>query len=205
MTITIPNLITYVLHTGQTLPPFNAIAYQYVIAQNGVFIRAQNHFVKAILPICAAQNGDIHGLHALTPSIDLLIPRAPESMLAAAVADSIRAGNIETLYFLHIHEQRFQLCKPEQNASTTRVTSKEESPPGTFAELHSHHDMHAFWSHTDDEDESGFRFFGVIGNLNTRPTIRLRLGIYGHMFPVPLRTLFSGNAGLVDGHNDAEG
>jgi hypothetical protein len=58
--------------------------------------------------------------------------------------------------------------------------------------------MGAFWSGTDNGDEQGFRAYGVIGRLDERPEIRLRLGVYGYWFPVPVSQLFDGPAGFVD-------
>ncbi len=52
--------------------------------------------------------------------------------------------------------------------------------------------MRAFWSNTDDQDEKGFRIYGVIGELDSdNPEIRLRVGIYGYHYPVTQDLLFT--------------
>ena len=39
-----PNLVTYHIHTCNPLTANNALAYQYILAGNGLFIRAETHF-----------------------------------------------------------------------------------------------------------------------------------------------------------------
>lgn len=57
------NLVTYHIHRQALLPPSDALAYQYILAGNGLFIRAETHFFEAILPIASCtvrgdQTGD---------------------------------------------------------------------------------------------------------------------------------------------------
>ncbi|HMZ56136.1 MAG TPA: hypothetical protein PKL10_15290, partial [Nitrospira sp.] len=40
-------------------------------------------------------------------------------------------------------------------------------------------------SAVDNEDETGFRIYGVCGWLTTRPSITFRVGVYGHFFLIP--------------------
>lgn len=46
-------------------------------------------------------------------------------------------------------------------------------------DIHSHHDMRAFFSTTDDEDELATRLYAVIGRVSTRPEMLLRYGVNG--------------------------
>jgi hypothetical protein len=62
--------------------------------------------------------------------------------------------------------------------------------------------MAAFFSPTDDRDEGGFRFYAVIGRLLTRPELRLRLGMYGDFWEVPVTALFT-DPGPFVGHENA--
>lgn len=60
-------------------------------------------------------------------------------------------------------------------------------------EIHSHNTMRAFFSDTDDKDESGFPgIFGVIGCLDHEiPEIRFRAGMDGVFTAVPTNALFN--------------
>ena len=46
---------------------------------------------------------------------------------------------------------------------------------------------------TDDEDEQGFRIYGVVGRTGEyRPELALRVGVYGHFAPVDYAQAFEG-------------
>jgi PRTRC genetic system protein A len=65
----------------------------------------------------------------------------------------------------------------------------------TLLELHSHHQMAAFFSATDTADEQGFRLYGVVGRLDSdsqhTPEIRMRMGIYGQFWDIPASIVLS--------------
>jgi hypothetical protein len=55
--------------------------------------------------------------------------------------------------------------------------------------------MRPFFSRTDDRDETGFRIYAVIGDINFHsnvpPSIRVRVGVYGHFWPIPAASIFN--------------
>lgn len=48
-----PHLVTHHVYDGCRLPPYDAQAYQYILAGNGVFVRAETRFFSAFLPVVA--------------------------------------------------------------------------------------------------------------------------------------------------------
>lgn len=48
------NIVIYRLHEKPLLPPNNALAYQYVLAAAGVYLRAENRFFDVLAPMPAA-------------------------------------------------------------------------------------------------------------------------------------------------------
>jgi hypothetical protein len=58
------------------------------------------------------------------------------------------------------------------------------------------------FSETDDKDESGFRLYGVIGNLHQAPKIRLRVGCYGYFWEIPASWALKLPRGLMDCNPD---
>ena len=201
------NLITYAIHQQTPLQACDAQAYQYIMAGNGVFLRAENRFVSAIVPVAHCQ---IHGLPPLVRQIALKVPRLPEQLLTAMVNDAGRmrasTGQLqETLYHVHHTGRAACVVKPRQKASSSHVASCSGGEPDIVLDLHSHGSMPAFWSATDNIDEVGFRFFAVIGRLDEAPEIRLRLGVYGYFLSLPITALFAGSAGLHDGHQKPKG
>ena len=69
------------------------------------------------------------------------------------------------------------------------------------AEFHSHGSSRAFFSTTDNEDEQGFRIYGVAGRLDTpQPELNLRVGVYGHFAPLCWSQVFGGPNPCLDHH-----
>lgn len=65
-----PNFVTYHVHNSEPLPPNDALAYQYILAENGLFIRTETHFFEAILPISPCT---VRGLTTLQPHLRLKV------------------------------------------------------------------------------------------------------------------------------------
>lgn len=195
-----PNLVTYHAYDGRCLPPFDARVYQYILTSDGIFVRAETPFFSAIVPVVACS---IRGLAPLQPRFHLKAARVPEKLLRAALTDARSArrpggGLNEALYqFLH-HGNRVQLRRPVQRAAGATVMAAGNDDASILCELHSHGNMSAFWSRTDDADEQGARIYAVIGRLNTVPEIRIRVGVYGYWQPLPVTTVFTGAGGFTD-------
>jgi PRTRC genetic system protein A len=194
------NIVTYHIHRGASLPPRDRAAYQYILAATGIYLRVENRFFDVLLPIARCP---IRGLAPLQPHLVLKVPRLPGRLLAAVLSDASQArrpdgGLNEALYHFHHDGSRVRVVKPVQRATATCVVGAEGNPSNVILDLHSHGNMPAFWSETDNDDEQGFRVYGVIGRLDKRPEIRLRLGIYGYWFPIPASLLFGGSSGFLD-------
>ena len=69
-------------------------------------------------------------------------------------------------------------------------------------EGHSHHEMRAYFSPTDDHDElidGGFKVYFVIGRIHgEQPQIRTRVCVHGYSWEVPAATFFALPAGVED-------
>jgi PRTRC genetic system protein A len=195
------NLVTYHIHKREPLPPNDALAYQYILAGNGLFIRAETHFFDALLPIAPCA---VRGLAPLRQQFRLKVPRVPTRLLDTILADARRArrpsgdkeGLNEVLYQFHHHGRTVQVKKPPQRTGPGSVTAVTDSAPTILCDLHSHGNMAAFWSRTDDTDEQSARLFAVIGRLDTEPEIRLRVGLYGYWRPLPVTAVFTGSSSL---------
>ena len=122
------NLVTYHLHRHTLLAqdtPASAArvapAYQYILAGNGVLVRAETRFFTALLLIAP---GVVRGLPPLHPQFRLKVPRLPAGLLHTILADARGAtrpggGLREALYQFHHHGRAVQLKKPPQQASAT--------------------------------------------------------------------------------------
>jgi PRTRC genetic system protein A len=207
------NLVGYQIQFGGTEFKFNESAggsvgslYSYLLAGNGVFLRASRPEMIVQLPIADCE---IRGLNSLEPTVIFNLPRVPARYLEIILAHSVIAcarerKNVEALFHLIWLEgaDRWRLDEPEQIADGASVRPTDDSEGSSYQlaliEVHSHHNMDAFFSGTDDADEQGFRIYGVIGNIFTEPKLRVRVGCYGYFYEVPAETIFEMPVGIAD-------
>ena len=193
------NLVTYHVHQSPVLPKNDAIFYQYVIAQNGVFVRAENGFVDACIKIASLRGPTtaIRGLQPLTGWVRLKLPKLSMTLLTTALADaqaSVRANQLEeTLSYVVWRNGRYYLIRPnDQQASPTSVVSMTvELEEIVVMDIHSHGAAPPYFSPTDNRDETRLRFYAVLGNVNTSPRWMFRLGIYGYWLELSQDALFA--------------
>ena len=195
-----PNLITYYVHRSDPLPPNNAHLYQYILAGNGLFLRAGTPWWEVVMPLLLYP---VRGLLPVKPVFRLLIGRLPETLLAAAYQSALSArekngGLREALYSFQVQEKQVRVMRPRQIATPGSVTSAGLDDPAILLELHSHGNMPAFWSPTDNHDEQGIRLYGVMGRLDSVPEMKLRVGVCGHWKPLFVNQLFTGDGGFRD-------
>ena len=198
-------LVDYVAATELPLPPINAAMYEYVTASNGVFVRGQRTSLRVMLPVprtplrgvIAGPATPLRGLVPVEPFVQLDHPRVPaelmDEMLDAALAAKDDAQNpVEVLFHLTWDASGSRLHVPPQERSIMCVKPIGHAPSYETAvvEVHSHHGMAARFSSTDDADETGFRVYGVLGEIFTRPTLRVRVGLYGHYWEIPATWVF---------------
>lgn len=203
--------VTYTLHTGEALPPFGASMYEYIFAENGVLVRAEKKGLKAMIPVAEAHTG-IRGLRFAEPyiEIDQLVPAVYlQQILALAQAMAIASPAeysegeplLESLFYL-IPEQGWQFVVPEQVQGIATVLPADDRAGSPYAraliEVHSHHQMRPVFSPRDNRDETGFRIYAVIGNIFTKPTLRVRVGIYGYRWEIPADCIFEMPDGIED-------
>lgn len=200
----LPNPIQYHVYQGQSLPIPKP--YDYVLAAEGVFKRVYTrHFCADLL---VSEGAAIAGLWRYSVSYnhdfmidpvfcDLFAPKIPGYLLTRVLNHARLAGGggvvqtpVEQMYHFHFVEGEWRVSIPKQTATGGSVRYYGGHEATIVLDLHSHHEMHAYFSPTDDRDEQGCRFYGVIGRIFTRPEIRLRLGLYGDFVEVAALDLF---------------
>lgn len=187
--------------------PREDLFYEYVLAKNGLFVVAANHDLRVQIQL--AELALAEDLKLLVESAVLRAPAVPYALLHVVLESARRHLPNEAMYqFTHEENgERFTrgwTCRMPR-AFATPTALEYEDDPDTLIDLHSHGTMPAFFSSTDDADEKGFRFYVVIGNVDTpTPTIAARVGIYGRMLNVDPRTLFDniGNFQTIEESNE---
>lgn len=204
------NLVNAILAETETLPPISALGYEYVVAGNGIFIRAEDSRLSALVPI--ADDLTLHGLVALEPFVEFKLPRVPEAFLRAILESARRHLPNEAMYqFIRPEQDPLNYlyngwgCRvPRDLAAPTSVSLDFDDDAHAVIDLHSHATMDTFFSTTDDADERGFRVYCVIGKVDTdTPEILCRVGVYGHHMLISADTIFEGIGIFRDAEEDA--
>ncbi len=167
--------------------PATDTMYEYVVAGNGLFVRAEDSRLEACIPVAAAH---CPGLAPLVPEVRLKLPRIPAAYLAAVHQSACRKLPNEAAYqFVIDGALPWRCICPEQVATPAGVDYLNDGD--AVVDLHSHGVLPAFWSATDNCDECGLRFYVVVGNLGEEfPTLRARVGVYGHHYDIPAFWIF---------------
>jgi PRTRC genetic system protein A len=194
----LPNPVAYLTHSNGKEPQTPAgKAYSYILAGNGVFKHARSRFVEVCVPLVGVQ------VAGLKPLAGFVRPRyaLPAEVLQLILADARRRSwgepKEEMYHVLLGEDRRVQIVHPEQSGGAATLRYSGGDDERIVVDVHSHHQMGAFFSSTDDQDEQGFRFYAVIGRIFTSPQIALRVGVYGDFYPLPVERLFSGHSPLV--------
>jgi len=180
--------------------------YDYVVGGNGVFLQAQRAEFSFCLPIAKC---DIRGLPEIEERFVWNLPRVPLSVVEAMLRPA-RAQALEDREILfHLLPGCGSPLKlgwlmeiPQQEQGRASCRPLDSGPDSSHAraliEIHSHHNMPAFFSSTDDADEQGFRIYGVLGQVLEAPEIRIRVGCHGYHFDIPAHWVMHLPCGLKD-------
>jgi len=195
------NLVGSILALESTLPPVRDVC-EYVVGAGGLYVRAEDSRISALVPVAPAPR-PLAGLAQALPFARLRVPRVNAGWLWSIWKSALAAMPDEAMYQLVYDDAArhsfggWACARPQQSASGAHVTFLDVSEASV--DLHSHNSMPAFFSATDDADEQGLRFYMVIGRLGTeRPEISSRVGVYGHTMRVPAATVFDGLGPFVD-------
>ncbi|MBA7685531.1 hypothetical protein ES703_93956 [subsurface metagenome] len=178
--------VNYLTNSLTGLEGEPGIFYNYIMAANGLFIRAKNDHLAATVCIAPAE---VRGLAPLEHSVQLLHGKIPMRFVNLALSVFCVKLDIEQ-YIAVIWQGDYSLRIPDQTQSPGSVTY--ETLPDTVLDIHSHAgSMPACFSSQDNIDEQGFRIYAVAGDLqNLCPTVALRLGVYGYFLPLDNEEVF---------------
>lgn len=183
--------------------------YTYLVGANGVFVAGMNEFFRAIIPVQVIREPKryIRGLEMIKP-IFFLEKRVPNFLLHRMVSISRKACPNEVLFYLNYENisqnvwvtlgKEWGLSIPLQSFTPISVNPLEDQKYVPL-EVHSHNSMPAFFSETDNRDETGMRLYGVLGRVDQEVVdIKLRVSIYGHYVLIPYHYVFDPHPGVQD-------
>ena len=205
---------------GEHLPPVDeSLKLDRVVAGNGLFARGRRPGLEVCLPL---DHDPAPGLRPLFTYAQWGFPVLPARFLERMLGISRkRCSERPTEALFHLswsarlesyrdgartldYHRGWHLEFPDQVADAENVAATHKgfgsSEARAIIELHSHHHGATEFSAKDDADEGGnsFRVYGVIGNIFTRPQIRVRVGLFGHFYYFPAGEFFEMPPGLLD-------
>lgn len=187
----------HVATLADPLPPPSA-GITWIWGRDGLYKRGSDP-VRSVL-VKAVNTPPTPGLAALLPGITWagLSQRLPGQLLQGILIHARKASEetpsgllrvIEQQYHITLEDGRMRVRVPPQDASPAHVHYENPDAP-VLLDLHSHHQLDAFFSETDNRDDTGLGVSAVIGRIFTRPKIICRLCCYGHTQVVPALTIF---------------
>lgn len=168
-----------------------AILYEYLIAGDGLFMRATRSEFTASLPLCKRP---ISGLPKGDAGIIWHKPRIGrylwQDILRHARSRSTSSEFKEDVYIIYWHKSeaawRWKAVSRDRSWAATIADDSVAEYGEACIELHTHPPGAIHFSRADDLDESGkFRIFAIMVDIHDTPQIRFRCGIYDHFFPIP--------------------
>ena len=131
------------------------------------------------------------------------LPKVPVNILHGIIQEFRRDLTRESMVWIMWNRKmkEFYAYMPQMETSKVSIaydlselSDLTEDGDQLFMAIHSHNTMPAFWSNTDNEDESRYYgLFGVIGRLDTdHPQIRIRCGVEGCFKELSLSDVFEG-------------
>jgi PRTRC genetic system protein A len=186
-------------HYIEKIPDNNKKSVVYVMQGNGIFERRVNKLGEFVTKIADAT---IPGLEInLKEGWTLTVPRIPASFLGTAVSFFRKiyekfSSEVFIQFFYDKTENTYNIHCPKQTVSMASVRYDNDEifndkDKILVLEMHSHGNMGAFFSGTDNGDEKADRFYGVIGKITDFfPELKLRLIIGGHPAEVNAEDIF---------------
>jgi PRTRC genetic system protein A len=208
------NPVPFVAHliAGAGGTPRVGLAYDYLMAGDGVFLATENPALALRVPVAP---GRIRGLPPVGPRCDLVHGPIPRALWDEAVGLCRRRAERGEEYMTLVTVDRagcYRLVIPRQEPRPHRVDYEVPTGHGLpLLHLHSHHHLPAFFSRIDDADEQGLGLYGVIGRLDRpEPEVALRAGAYGHWLSLRWADIFAGDTptirdlAVTPGHEHAD-
>ena len=167
-----------------------------LVGANGIFLQADRPVGRLTVPHTPSR-GPLHGLWPVVPGVRLRHGLIPLALLAATLALFREVASseppLEMVALIVLDRSgRYRLYIPDQEPSPGRVSYILPAHWPVALALHSHHRMAAFFSATDDADETAPGLYGVAGELDRPcPALRLRVGIEGRFWPLAAADLFA--------------
>lgn len=203
--IALPKFVEHKIASAET-ESVTAVMYEYLMAADGVFIRAKRREFTACLPLCEKK---INGLPEVKNGIVWHKPKIScllwQHILDHARENSGDAADFrEDVYVVYWNENAgdwsWKPISRERSLAATLAEDRLAEYGKACIELHTHPPSAIHFSTADDRDERGkFRIFGILIDVHSEtPKIRFRCGIYDFFAPIPATYVSEMPDALID-------
>ena len=166
----------------------HGVGYDYVLGSNGLYVQSRSDNLVARIRIAECR---VRGLAPVDTKISLRHGLIPTYLFERGLRWFQEEPHTERFFSIAWDGEEYVLQIPDQYGTAASLTYV--PPSEAVVEFHSHGSSRAFFSLTDDDDEQGFRIYGVVGRVgDIRSELNLRLGIYGHFAPLNWSSIFDG-------------
>ena len=169
-----------------------AALYEYLMAGNGLFIRAKRSEFAVCLPVCERA---IRGLPNAQTGIFWRKPKISRFVWQQILSDVRFKSDFEAfkedVYVVFwdekTNEWRWSAISRERGWASTIADDTREEYGKACLELHTHPPGAIHFSRADDRDETDkFRIFGILIDIHSStPKIRFRCGVYDFFAQIP--------------------
>ena len=157
-----PKPAGYLTNTKTGLQGERGFIYDYILAENGLFLEARSLLLEARICIAPAV---IRGLAPLEEKVSLPKGKVPGHLYELALS-VLYTDPYRECYLAVTWDGEYHLKMPAQERKEDKV--EYAVLPNTLVDIHSHGTRPAFFSQDlDDQDEQGFRLSLVAGKLDT--------------------------------------
>lgn len=198
-----PKLVEHRIAASET-EPIKAALFEYLLAGNGLFVRAKRREFGVNLPLSIQK---ISGLPNNQVGVSWTNPRIGASLWHAILLHARHrhepSNFQEEVYLIYwdrtLSRWNWRASGREHSWASTIANDKLPEYAECCVELHTHPPGALHFSRADDRDELGkFRIFAILIDVHDKPKIRFRCGVYDHLVPIPATWVGEMPEGIID-------
>lgn len=188
--IVLPKLVEHRIAMSEN-DEIEAALFEYLLAGNGLFVRARRREFSVTLPLCREK---VSGLPNASAGIVWNKPKVPSALWRAILHHGQQtqssASFKEEIYLIYwsdiLSQWKCRASGRERSWASTLADDSLAEYTECCIELHTHPPGALSFSVADDRDELGkFRIFAILIDAFGKPKIRFRCGVYDHLIPIP--------------------
>lgn len=187
-----------IFYFGDETPVLTSMAgFEYLAAADGVFLLAENSFFRVLKKYASKTPQMLPGLGELKDKEYMALEKKMPLDMFYELVDSLQESPLKEKMAAVAYDktsETFSIVVPKQVSNSVSISYswKDVEVKGRIIlEVHSHPEMPAFFSDTDNADNQGFKIYGVFSLLDGyMKDLVFRLGVYGRFLNIEFTDIF---------------